>query len=253
MEAGTPLVSVIMPAFQSEKYIEAAIRSVMAQTVTDWELLVIDDGSTDGTAAIVSRLAREDRRVQLLQNNENLGAAESRNRGVECSRGNYLAFLDSDDLWMPQKLEIQLAALKNAGAELCCASYGIIDGAGKPSKKDYLVPERVTFSRLLLENVVGCSTVVLRRDALDTHRFPTGYLHEDYGLWLQLLKAGVTAVGCRQVLAQWRFRPGSRSGNKGKSAAGRWKIYRAHLRLPLYKAAFYFASYALLGLRKYSH
>ncbi len=253
MDGEPPMVSVIMPAHQAQQYIEAAIRSVMAQTVTDWELLVIDDGSTDGTAAIVSRLAREDRRVRLLSNRENLGAAESRNRGIQYSRGSYLAFLDGDDLWEPRKLEIQLAALEISGAGLCCTSYGIIDGAGNPSKKDYLVPQRVTFSRLLRENIMGCSTVVLRRDALGAHRFPVGYLHEDYGLWLQLLKAGVTAVGCRQVLAQWRSRPGSRSGNKGKSAAGRWKIYRAHLRLPLYKAAFYFASYALLGLRKYSH
>lgn len=246
-----PLVSVIMPAYNAADYIGAAIRSVMAQTLTDWELLVLDDGSQDDTCAIVETLAAEDGRIRLIPAEENAGVAAVRNRGIDMSRGKFIALLDSDDVWLPEKLETQLARMARCGADLCCCSYAIIDAAGERAKADYCVPERIDLELLLRENVIGCSTVVLRRESLGETRFRTDFFHEDYVLWLRLLQDGCRAVGCRQVLAQWRYIPSSRSFNKVKSARNRWRIYRRLLKLPLVKSTGLLLSYMLAGLRKY--
>lgn len=245
-----PRVSVIMPAYNAARFIGDAIRSVQAQTITDWELLVLDDGSTDDTCAIVKSMAEQDERIRLLPNGENMGVARTRNRGFELSRGEYIALLDSDDLWQPRKLEIQLAAMEQ-GAALCCCAYAIIGADGEKARADYPVPEEITYEKLLRENVIGCSTVVLRRELAQQYRFTTDFYHEDYVLWLQLLKDGHRAVGCPQVLAAWRYAADSRSFDKGSSAQNRWRIYRDFLKLPLYRCLWLFGCYALTGLRKY--
>lgn len=246
-----PLVSVIMPAYNVGRYIETAIRSVMAQTITDWELLVLDDGSSDGTCAVAERLAAEDPRIRLLHNGTNLGAARTRNRGFDLCGGAYVALLDSDDFWHPDKLEKQLEQIERTGADFSCCSYAIVDAEGNRTKSDYIVPERVDFEKLLRENVIGCSTVLLRREIVEKHRFRADYFHEDYVLWLELLRAGYQAVGCTQVLASWRYIHSSRSFDKRRSAKNRWRIYRDYLKLPLLKRIVVFIRYAAAGLRKY--
>lgn len=248
-----PRVTVIMPAYRAGAYIEEAIRSVLAQTVTDWQLFVIDDCSDDRTCAIVEALAARDGRIHLLRNDRNMGAAASRNRGLELCRGTYIAFLDSDDLWHPEKLERQIALLERTGADLCYCAYAIIGADGTPVKKDYRVPSSVDLRGLLGENCIGCSTVLLRRESLSGRRFTTEYYHEDYILWLDLLRSGCSAVGCTEVLAKWRFAENSRSFRKGSSAKNRWRIYRHYLRLPLAQCALLFGRYALAGLKKYLH
>lgn len=247
-----PLVSVIMPAYNTERYIEAAVRSVMAQTVTDWELLVLDDCSVDSTCAIAGRLAAEDPRIRLLRGGQNSGVAAVRNWGLTQCRGAYIAFLDSDDLWHPDKLERQLRLMESTGADLCYSAYAIINGAGERVGQPYLVPGRVDFEALLRENVIGCSTVVLRRQTAGNYRFCTDFYHEDYILWLQLLRDGRKAAGCVEILADWRYIPGSRSFNKLSSAKNRWRIYRKYLGLSIGKSIRCFAGYAAAGLKKYS-
>lgn len=246
-----PAVSVIMPAYNMERFIDQAIRSVMDQTMTDWELLVIDDGSTDDTCAIVERLACQDCRIRLYRNPENLGVAKTRNRGFELSRGEYVALLDSDDLWLPEKLEKQLALAKRTGAELVYCSYAIVDAGLEKVREDYLVPERADFETLLKENVIGCSTVLLRRELTRDHRFEPAYLHEDYVLWLELLRQGYSAAGCTEPLTKWRLIANSRSFDKRKSAKSRWMIYRDYLHLPLGRRIRCFAAYAAAGMKKY--
>lgn len=247
-----PLISVIMPAYNAAQYIEEAIRSVMDQTLTDWELLVIDDCSADETCSVVERLTEEDSRVRLICREENSGgAAKVRNQGIDQCRGDYVAFLDSDDIWLPGKLLAQLEMLQQAGADLCYTSYAVIDSCGNPAKPDYLVPEQTDFESMLRENVIGCSTVLLRRELAQKYHFNTDFYHEDYILWLQLLKDGCRAAGCTQVLTKWRYIETSRSFNKVQSAKNRWKIYRDYLKLPLLKSAGVFCSYILSGLKKY--
>jgi len=247
----TPLVSVIMPAYNSASYIETAIRSVMAQTYPHWKLLVIDDGSEDDTCAIVTRLRAEDDRVTLICNEQNIGVAETRNKGLDLCAGSCVAFLDSDDLWHPDKLKLQVHKMLEEQAELVYASYGIMDSDGKPCKKPYLVPGEADFDRLLKENVVGCSAALISESVARTYRFVPNFYHEDYCLWLKILQDGHKAVGCEEVLMTWRLACGSRSFDKRNGALNRWRIYRQHLGLPLVKSATCFASYAINGLKKY--
>lgn len=246
-----PMVSVIMPAYNAQRFVEEAIRSVMAQTVTDWELLVLDDGSKDATADIVKKLATEDSRIRFLPNEVNMGVARTRNRGFDLCRGAYIALLDSDDVWHPQKLENQLALAQETGADLVFSSYAIVDIRGKQVRGDYLVPEQIDFSGLLRENVIGCSTVLLSGTVVEKYRFSTDFYHEDYVLWLRLLQDGYRAAGSREVLVSWRLLENSRSFNKRKSAKNRWRIYRNYLKLSLCKSIRCFAAYALHGVKKY--
>lgn len=246
-----PKVSVIVPAYNAERFIEQAITSVVAQSFPDWELLVIDDCSSDGTCAAVEALAARDGRIRLLRNETNQGVARTRNRGLELCRGEYIALLDSDDVWHPHKLRHQLERLEQTGAGLCCTSYRIVDVRGEKAREDYLVPETLSFDGLLKENVIGCSTVLLRGSMMKNYRFTTEYYHEDYVLWLELLRDGHAAVGCPQVLADWRFLEDSRSFDKSKAAKNRWRIYRGYLKLPLLKSLWAFACYGVGGIRKY--
>lgn len=247
-----PYVSVIMPAYNAERFIGAAVRSVMNQTFTDWELLVIDDGSSDSTCDIVRALAAEDDRIKLLVNDKNMGVAKTRNRGFDICRGQYVALLDSDDVWYPEKLKKQLEKLDEQGADFAYCSYAIVDADGKKAKSDYVTSEQVDFEKLLRENVIGCSTVVLSRKIVERHRFETDFYHEDYVLWLDLLRCGYKAVGCSETLVDWRLIENSRSFDKRKSAKNRWRIYREHLGLSFVKSVYVFGHYAFASLKKYS-
>lgn len=244
-------VSVIMPAYNAAAYIEEAIRSVMAQTYGSWRLLVLDDGSSDDTVEIVERLAGEDSRISLFRNAENLGAARTRNRGLDlCSEG-YVAFLDSDDRWHPDKLAAQVALAEQTAADLVYTSYAIIDNDGNPCRHPYIVPAQTGFEYMLKENVIGCSTVLLSPRAARQYRFSNGFYHEDYCLWLDMLRDGCQAAGCPQVLTEWRLIYGSRSYNKSNGVRQRWRIYQEHLRLPLWKCVVSFIGYAVNGAKKY--
>lgn len=247
----SPLVTVIMPAYNAARFLEAAISSVQAQTMEDWELLVIDDGSSDESCQIAEAFAQKDPRICFLPNPKNMGVSATRNRGIELAKGTYIAFLDSDDVWHPEKLQMQLEAMEKSGAGICYTSYAIVDEHGKKSKESYLVPAQVDFAGLLKENVMGCSTVMLRAELLENERFGETYYHEDYVLWLTLLQKQVKAVGCTQVLTDWRLIANSRSFNKFRSAKFRWLIYRKFLKLPFGKSVAAFAGYATASLRKY--
>lgn len=244
-------VSVVMPAYNAERYIETAIRSVKAQTFTDWELIIIDDGSKDSSVEIIERLAEEDSRIKFFRNDENMGVAKTRNRGMKLSCGKYVAFLDSDDIWYPNKLDAQLTRMKEAGADISYSSYAIVNALGEQVKSDYIVPETINFNGLLCENVIGCSTVVLTAQIANKYCFDSKYYHEDYVLWLQLLREGYRACGNTEVLVDWRYIENSRSFDKRKGAKYRWFIYRHYLDLPFHKSAWVFCCYVSAGIRKY--
>ena len=248
---GMPLVSVIMPAYNAECFVEEAVRSVIGQTVLDWELLVLDDCSRDGTCAIVERLAEEDNRIRLIRNQQNMGVAKTRNRGMDLCKGQYVAFLDSDDVWHPDKLERQIALAQETGADLVYCSYAVVNEIGTQAKADYIVPNHTSFSGLLKENVIGCSTVLLTATVARQNRFVVDFYHEDYVLWLSLLKKGHKAAGCTDVLTDWRYLENARSFDKRQGAANRWKIYRHYLDMPLHECIWPFVCYAVAGFKKY--
>ena len=240
-----------MPAYNCEKYIEAAIRSVIAQTYSAWELFVIDDGSADSTCLIAAEMEQKDPRVKLIRNPVNMGTARTRNRGLDLSTGEYVAFLDSDDMWHPDKLRLQIRNMQLQNADISYTSYAIINNEGKSVKKTYVVPESTSFEDLLKENVIGCSTVVLSGDIARNYRFISDFYHEDYCLWLDILRAGYKAVGCKEALVEWRLIENSRSFNKQNSARKRWKIYREYLGFSRIKSTGLLFRYFMNGIRKY--
>lgn len=244
------LVSIVMPAHNSERYISDAIRSVIAQTYKRWELLVIDDCSTDCTAEIAKSLVNADKRINYIRNDRNLGVALSRNRGFEAAHGDRIALLDSDDIWHSDKLEKQLAIAEKTGSDIVYCSYSIMDENSKKIS-DFIVPERVSYDELLRESVISCSTAMLSRSIIDTELFSNEYYHEDYAYWLRLLRKGYTAAAATEVLTDYRVVNGSRSHNKLKSAKERWLIYRKAEHLSLRRSVSVFCSYAIRGTVKY--
>ena len=247
----TPLVSVIMPAYNAEKYIEQAIRSVQKQTVRSWELIVVDDRSTDKTAEQIRRLAAEDMRIIPVYSETNHGAAESRNIALRQCRGEFVALLDADDVWHPQKLERELERARETDADIVYSSYAMIDEQGTRCFSDFIVEESTDLQSMLDCNTIGCSTVLMKAKVLEKRPFVTDFYHEDYVMWLSLLQAGCKAVGVRDILVDYRVARGSRSFNKLKSAKNRWRVYRDYLKLPLIPSVKAMAGYAINGLKKY--
>jgi teichuronic acid biosynthesis glycosyltransferase TuaG len=212
-------------------------------------LLVIDDDSTDKTINVVSGMSTADSRIIIVQNNKNQGVASTRNRGLELARGKYIAFLDSDDIWMPFKLEKQLELMERTKTDLCYTSYEFIDNRGTQVGKHYYVPELVNYRGLLRENVIGLSTVLLRHSSLEAMRFDDRWFHEDYVMWLELLRNGKTAMGLPEVMVH--YRTGGRSANKLKAAENRWLIYRKAENLKVLTSTYYMLRYFLAALKKY--
>lgn len=244
-----PLVTVIMPAYNAEKYIAAAISSVLSQSYGELELLVIDDCSSDKSVEIAESFGQSDPRVKVLRNARNVGVARTRNRGLDMARGEWIALLDSDDIWRQDKLEKQLEIAAKSRADIIYCSYSLMDENGG-HLSDFIVPETTSYNNMLRESVLSCSTVLMHRRLL-SHRFSEKYCHEDYVFWLELLKAGYSAVASREILADYRIVSGSRSNDKLKAAKGRWLIYREVENLSLIRAVSVFVSYALHGLVKH--
>lgn len=245
-------VSVIMPAWNSEKTIDFAISSVVAQTHQRWELIVIDDGSSDATRRIVREWEARDPRVKLLKNRENQGVSLARNRGIRHARYPFIAFLDSDDAWLPEKLELQLAELENhPEAAICCTATAFLDCRGCRLRHIFQVPDSLTYRDLLPQNAICCSSVLARAEYV--RRFPMvpdPDIHEDYALWLAILGVTPRAVGVDRALTLYRVNPAGKSGNKFRSAWMQWRTY-LHIGLTRRLAAFYFTQYALRGMKKY--
>ena len=170
-----PLVSIVMPAYNSQSYIRSAIDSVLAQTFKGWELLVIDDSSIDNTAEYVR--AYSDRRIRYLKNAQNLGVAETRNKAIEIARGKYIAFLDSDDVWLPYKLAAQVELLEQ-GAVICYGSYARMSSDGRLLNK-VIAPASLRYSDMLKSNSIGHLTGIYRKDSFPNLRFESCG-HEDY-------------------------------------------------------------------------
>jgi teichuronic acid biosynthesis glycosyltransferase TuaG len=245
-----PEVSVIMPAMNVGSYLFDAAQSVLQQTALAVELIIIDDASMDSTGAIAADIASADDRVQVLRSGCNLGSAASRNAGLAKARSRFVAFLDGDDLWVPDKLEKQLSALQQSGAQLCYTAIQKVDIDGRQFGKVQHVPETVTYNELLGNPLIGCSTVLMDYDALGRPLMPDIRKRQDFAFWLQLLRQGARAIGINEPLTYYRVRPGSLSSNKLSAAYYVWRVYRELERLPLHRAVPNFISYAARGFGK---
>ena len=242
------LVSVVMPAYNCAASIGASIESVLCQDVP-LELIVVNDRSPDDLdAAMAPYLA--DERVVYVTNEKNMGAAMSRNRAMEMARGKYIAFLDSDDIWLPGKLERQLAILEESGSVLCCTARALMTPEGIDDGRVLPVAEVITYKDLLRHNCIACSSVVIRTEA--AREFPMGHedSHEDYIMWLQVLRKYGNARGINEPLLRYRLSNTGKSGSKLHSAKMTFMVYR-YMGFSLPKSLLCFASYAINGVKKY--
>lgn len=240
-----------MPVYNGEQYISIAIDSIISQSYINWKLIIVNDGSTDSTNSIVKKFV-DDSRILFVENKGLKGAAGARNYGMSLSDGDFVAFIDCDDIWHPDKLRFQIELMQKEDSDFSYTSYEIIDSDGLNCKQNYIVPERLTLNQLLKENFVGCSTVIVSKKIAAIYRFSTDFYHEDYCFWLRLLNDGHKAVGCVQPLVKWRLIAGSRSFNKINSALSRWRIYRKQMKMSFVQSIKYFIFYVFNGICKYS-
>ncbi len=242
------LVSVIMPAYNCEDYIEQAICSALVQSVS-LELIIIEDDSSDGTRECIQPFL-EDERVIYVCNPYNMGVAASRNKGIQMAKGKYIAFLDADDRWTADKLERQLKLMRAKDAVLCCTARALMNQEGKLTGKVIPVKGKITYKNLLYSNCISMSSAVIKREAALEFPMEQDHLHEDYILWLTVLKKYGVAYGINEPMLEYRVSQGSKSGNKLKSAKMTFGVYR-HIGLNIFQSIYYFIFYTIHGILKY--
>ncbi len=244
-----PLVSVIMPVYNGEKYIKQAVESVYQQGVP-LELLVIDDGSTDHTQEVLSVYeGRED--FRYLKNEKNMGAAGSRNRGVKEAKGEYIAYLDADDLWTPDKLEKELAFLKEKQAAFVFTGYEFADENGKGTGKIVRVPATITYKEALKNTTIFTSTVMFDMEQLSKEQLQMPQIKsEDTALWWRILREGYVACGLDQNLVKYRRAGKSLSSNKLEALRRIWNLYRKAEGMSVPNSAWHFCFWAVRAVKR---
>ncbi|MCG7562528.1 MULTISPECIES: glycosyltransferase family 2 protein [Pseudoalteromonas] len=243
----TPLVSIIMPSYNAEKFIDEAINSVLNQSYEYWELLITDDNSQDGTQSILENYASQDPRIKVQIQTENQGAGVARNNAISRAKGDFIAFLDSDDMWHPDKLKIQLNYMLEHKVDFTYTAYQKVTH-GKLAGT--VVPvESVTRSELLKSNVIGCLTAVYNAKRLGKFYMPKIRKRQDMALWLKILEKTPKAHCITQVLAFYRTDVGM-SQNKVEILKWQWRLYRNEVNLGLLKSCYYFLHYAIKGFAK---
>lgn len=241
------LVSIIMPHFNTVQYIEASILSVVSQTHIEWEILIIDDASDLEQYERLVDIASFDDRINLIRLDKNSGAAVARNKGIELAKGRYIAFLDSDDVWFPTKLDEQIKFMRSNDVAFSYCSYEKVDEKGNVFGV-VGVPDKVSYSDLLKVCSIGCLTAIYDAKKLGKIHMPLIRKRQDLGLWLRILKEVPYAYATPGVLAQYRVRSDSISANKRVAAQYTWRLYREIEGLSLLAASYYFLHYAVNGV-----
>lgn len=245
-------VTAITPAYNADAYIEQTIKSVLQQTVP-CKIIIVDDASKDNTKGIVTKYIKQNpQRVYCIENDRNYGVAFSRNAAVKMAETPYIAFLDADDWWSKEKIELQLKMIKETNANVCYSGRELMQESGISSGKYIQAPEKVNYQKLLRGNVISCSSVLMRKE--DALQYPMVHdeLHEDYIVWLSMLRDGKKFVGINQPLLKSRLGAGGKSRNKIKSAKMTYGVYR-FMKIPIWKAFYYFGCYAWSGFLKYAN
>ena len=249
MSVEQPLVSIIMPAYNAELHIAESIESVISQTYSNWELLITDDRSTDNTQQIINEYAIKDQRIRQFINEQNGGAGVARNNSIKQANGRFIAFLDADDLWLPEKLTKQISFMLTNNYAFTFTAYqkleqGELRGTIKP-------PTFTNYNKLLSSNVIGCLTAVYDTNVLGKHYMPVIRKRQDMGLWLSLLKQVPKSYSLPDVLALYRVDSGM-TQNKFKILKWQWLFYRNVLELNIFRATYHFFIYSVKGCLKHS-
>lgn len=250
MMENQPLVSVIVPCYNMERFISDTIDSVRRQTYPHWELLIVDDASTDGTVDVIQKHCAQEDRIHFVVKPKHSGIADTRNQCLKMAKGRYLAFLDADDLWHPEKLEQQLQFMTEQNIGFSYSSYDCVDESGNPTGKTIKAAGDLDYNAYLHNTIIGCSTVMLDTEKVGNVVVPNFRTSEDTATWLNILRKGFIAYAIEQPLTSYRIRQHSASSNKLKASSDLWRVYRQQEKLSLFKALGCFFSYAFNAVKK---
>lgn len=246
-----PLISIIMPAYNSEAYISTAIESVILQTYSHWELIIVDDCSIDATAQIAISFSKVNPRITYLKNPKNRGVAFSRNTGIKHASGEWLAFLDSDDLWESSKLEKQLKLASSAHALFIFSGSSFMDEKERLLNNYLSTPYKINYRKLLKQNIISCSSVLIKKEIMLPFPQHQSCIHEDFAVWLEILKNNdIFAYSVNEPLLTYRVSTSSKSGNKLKAAKMTYAVYR-YIGLSRLQSLYYMCHYTVKSLKKY--
>ena len=244
------LVSIITPSYNSAKFIKECVESVLAQTYTNWEIIIVDDFSQDNSKDKISVLSEIDSRIKTIFLDENIGAAEARNVAIRKAKGKYIAFLDSDDLWEPQKLEKQLSFMSKNNTAFSYTTYQSISEDGSNDINIIKAPKKMTYHSYLKNTIIGCLTVIIDREKTGYFEVPNIQSSHDMELWLLIMKRGFPAYGLDENLAKYRVVSSSNTANKIKTAQDVWKVYREIEKLSFLDSSWCFFNYVFNAIKK---
>ena len=242
------LVSIITPSFNSSRFIQDCIDSVLSQTYNNWELLIVDDFSSDNSSELVKRY--NDDRILLIELKKNVGASEARNIAIRKAKGKYIAFLDADDIWAPQKLEDQIYFMKKKDIAFSFSSYQTVSEDGKKLLSVIKAPNIMTYSSYLKNTIIGCLTVIIDRDKTGDFEMSNIRSSHDMALWLLIMRRGFKAYGLDKILAKYRLVSTSNTRNKLRAAADVWTVYRTIERLSFSYSVWCYINYIFNAIKK---
>lgn len=239
MNHHTNLVSIITPVHNTAAFLPDCIESVLAQSYPNWELILIDDASTDTSADLISEYSQRHPRIRSFCLNTSVGAPAARNKAISIAKGRFIAFLDSDDVWYPEKLKCQVDFMINNNFAFTCTGYQLINEQGHLLNKKHIPPKVLDYQDMLKSNQVGCLTAMYDVELLGKCYMPLLQKRQDYALWLSILKMGVDVHGIDRVLANYRVRNHSLSRNKLKLIKHHWLLYRQFEKMSVFKSCYY--------------
>lgn len=244
------LISIITPTYNCERFIGETIESVLKQSYKNWEMIIVDDCSTDNTYDVVKKYADNDSRIKYYLLEENSGAAVARTKAMQLATGDYIAFLDSDDLWISNKLECQLKFMKENNYNFTCTEYEQIDENGKSLNKIIKVKNKTNYNGVLLNCPVGNSTVMYNVSKMGKFQVPNIRKRNDDALWLQMLKKEEYIYGIKEVLMKYRIRENSISSNKVDLVKYHWYLYRNIEHLSVIRSLFHIGYWGFIKIFK---
>ena len=245
-----PKVSIITPAYNAAEFLPETIESVLKQTFSDWEMIIIDDCSEDNTFEIATNYSVKDSRIKVIKNEVNSGVAATRNHGLDVASGDYIAFVDSDDMWLPEKLKKQIQFMEENGYALTYTKYQVFITETKEKGKIIKAPKKMTAKKILGNTAIGCLTVMVNKKIVGDFRMPLLKHTEDNCTWQEILSRGFLAFGLQEVLSLYRISRNSLTSKKSSAAKQQWETYRSFYRFSVVKSLYYFIQYAFNAVIK---
>ena len=245
------LVSIITPSYNSAKFIAETIQSVQNQTYQNWEMIIVDDGSSDETESVVLSIIKNDNRIQFHKLSQNSGPAVARNTGIEKASGAYMTFIDADDIWFSTFIENNIKTIQETGIPFVFSSYRRANEQLEFVYSDFIVPHKVSYTDILKSNSISCLTAFLDIKKLGKKHMPLIRKHQDMGLWLNYLKVIPFAHGIQETQAIYRIRENSLSRKKSDLIKYQWQFYREVEKLNVFESSYYMLHWMYRGFMKY--